>query len=141
MRRMWRGHFWRRANRVAVCRSGQEPRANSSLELHSLRSLEDDQVMASQNSFITRTRLTAAGSGFDFFSLPALERAGYGGVARLPYSLKILLENLLRCEDGRFVHADHIQTLASWDVTSGTQKEIAFTPPRDRKSTRLNSSH
>jgi len=86
--------------------------------------------MASQNSFITRTRLSAGGSAFDFFSLPALERAGYGGVARLPYSLKILLENLLRCEDGRFVHADHIKALASWDVTSGDQKEIAFTPAR-----------
>src|SRR3954468_15744837 len=86
--------------------------------------------MASQNSFITRTRLSAGGAAFDFFSLPALERAGYSGVSRLPYSLKILLENLLRCEDGRFVHADHIQTLASWDVTSGAQKEIAFTPAR-----------
>ena len=86
--------------------------------------------MASQNSFITRTRLTAAGSAFDIYSLPALERAGYGGVARLPYSLKILLENLLRCEDGRFVHAEHIKALASWDVTSGLQKEIAFTPAR-----------
>ncbi|MFL6279240.1 MAG: aconitate hydratase AcnA [Vicinamibacterales bacterium] len=86
--------------------------------------------MASQNSFITRTRLSAGGSAFDFFSLAALERAGYGGVARLPFSLKILLENLLRCEDGRFVHADHIQTLASWDVASSAQKEIAFTPAR-----------
>ncbi len=86
--------------------------------------------MASQNSFITRTRLSAGGSAFDFFSLGALERAGYCGVARLPYSLKILLENLLRCEDGRFVHADHIQTLAGWNVTSGAQKEIAFTPAR-----------
>ena len=86
--------------------------------------------MAFQNSFITRTRLSAGASAFDFFSLPALERAGYGGVARLPYSLKILLENLLRCEDGRFVHADHIQTLAGWNVASGEQKEIAFTPAR-----------
>ena len=86
--------------------------------------------MASQNSFITRTRLSAGGSVFDIFSLPALERAGYGGVARLPYSLKILLENLLRCEDGRFVHADHIKALAGWDVTSGDQQEIAFTPAR-----------
>ena len=86
--------------------------------------------MASQNSFITRTRLSAGGSAFDFYSLAALERAGYGGVARLPYSLKILLENLLRCEDGRFVHAEHVQTLASWDVASGAQREIAFTPAR-----------
>ncbi len=86
--------------------------------------------MAFQNSFNTRTRLTAGGGTFDIFSLPALERAGYSGIARLPYSLKILLENLLRREDGRFVHAEHATALANWDVTSSTQQEIAFTPAR-----------
>jgi len=64
------------------------------------------------------------------FSLSALERAGFPGVARLPYSLKILLENLLRKEDGRFVDADDVRALAGWDVTSKVQKEIAFTPAR-----------
>ncbi|MDP9322019.1 MAG: aconitase family protein, partial [Acidobacteriota bacterium] len=86
--------------------------------------------MASQNSFNTRTRLTAGGATYDIFSLPALERAGYSGASRLPYSLKILLENLLRCEDGRFVHAEHVTVMAGWDVTSAAQKEIAFTPAR-----------
>jgi aconitate hydratase len=86
--------------------------------------------MAFQNSFNTRTRLTAGGSAFDIFSLPALERAGFSGIARLPYSLKILLENLLRREDGRFVHREHVTALANWDVTSKAQQEIAFTPAR-----------
>ena len=86
--------------------------------------------MASQNSFGTRTRLSGGGSSFDIFSLPALERAGYSGVARLPYSLKILLENLLRREDGRFVHREHVTAMAGWDVTSKAQQEIAFTPAR-----------
>ena len=86
--------------------------------------------MASQNSFKTRTPLTAGGATYDIFSLPALERAGYSGVSRLPYSLKILLENLLRCEDGRFVHPEHVTAMAGWDVTSPAQKEIAFTPAR-----------
>jgi len=86
--------------------------------------------MASQNSFNTRTRLNAGGADVDIFSLPALERAGHSGVARLPYSLKILLENLLRREDGRFVHADHVTAMAGWDVTSKAQQEIAFTPAR-----------
>jgi aconitate hydratase len=86
--------------------------------------------MASQNSFDTRTTLSVDGASFDIFSLPALERAGHGGLSRLPYSLKILLENLLRCEDGRFVHAEHVTALAGWDVTSGARKEIAFTPAR-----------
>ena len=86
--------------------------------------------MASLNSFNTRTRLTAGGSTVDVFSLMALERAGFPGLARLPYSLKILLENLLRKEDGRFVDADDVRALAAWDVTSKVQKEIAFTPAR-----------
>jgi aconitate hydratase len=92
--------------------------------------LEDDQRMASQNSFNTRTPLSVKGETFDIFSLPALEKAGYSGLARLPYSLKILLENLLRGEDARFVDADDIVALAGWDVTSKLQKEIAFTPAR-----------
>ncbi|HVH55362.1 MAG TPA: aconitate hydratase AcnA [Vicinamibacterales bacterium] len=86
--------------------------------------------MASLNSFNTRGRLTAGSTSVDFFSLAALEKAGFPEIARLPYSLKILLENLLRREDGRFVHGDHVQTLARWDVTAGAQKEIAFTPAR-----------
>src|SRR5688572_418469 len=78
----------------------------------------------SQNSFGTRTSLTAAGRRFQYFSLPALEKAGFTGLPRLPYSLKILLENLLRREDGRFVDPDDIKTLAGWDVTSKASKEI-----------------
>jgi aconitate hydratase len=86
--------------------------------------------MASQNSFNTRTPLTVGGETLDIFSLPALERAGFPNISRLPYSLKILLENLLRREDARFVDADDITALAGWNVASGVQKEIAFTPAR-----------
>ncbi len=86
--------------------------------------------MAALNSFNTRTRLSAGGSTVEIFSLPALERAGFPGVARLPYSLKILLENLLRREDGRFVDGEDVRVLGTWDVTCGLQKEIAFTPAR-----------
>jgi aconitate hydratase len=86
--------------------------------------------MISQNSFHTRASLTAAGRRFSYYSLPALEKAGFPGLARLPYSLKILLENLLRREDNRFVDADDIQTLGRWDVTSKVAKEIAFMPAR-----------
>jgi aconitate hydratase len=86
--------------------------------------------MASQNSFATRASLTVNGQRHQYFSLPALEKAGYPGLARLPYSLKILLENLLRREDARFVDRDDIETLAGWDVTSKTAKEIAFMPAR-----------
>ena len=86
--------------------------------------------MASLNSFHTRTQLTVGGRTHQIFSLPALEKAGFSGVARLPYSLKILLENLLRREDRRFVDPEDIEALGNWDVTSKAQKEIAFTPAR-----------
>jgi aconitate hydratase len=86
--------------------------------------------MASLNSFNSRQRLTVGGSSFEFFSLPALERSGFPEIARLPYSLKILLENLLRREDGRFVKGDQVEALARRDLKAGTQKEIAFTPAR-----------
>src|SRR5687767_7812994 len=86
--------------------------------------------MASINSFNTRTQITAGGTTVDVFSPAALERAGFPEVARLPFSLKILLENLLRREDGRFVDADDIRTLARWDVRSGVQREISFAPAR-----------
>ena len=86
--------------------------------------------MASQNSFNSRTPITVGADTFHIFSLPALEKAGFPNVSRLPYSLKILLENLLRREDARFVDPEDIQALAGWDVCSGMQKEIAFTPAR-----------
>ena len=81
-------------------------------------------------AFGTRTTLTVGGRAIDIFSLPALARSGFPGVARLPYSLKILLENLLRREDGAYVKADDIRALASWDVTSGQEREISFMPAR-----------
>src|SRR5437868_3227659 len=92
--------------------------------------VKDDQQMVSQNSFNTRSTLTAGDNRYTYFSLPALEKAGYSALARLPYSLKILLENLLRREDGRFVDRDDIQTLARWDLAAKAQKEIAFMPAR-----------
>jgi aconitate hydratase A / 2-methylisocitrate dehydratase len=86
--------------------------------------------MPTVDSFGTRTALAVGGSSFQIYSLPALERAGFPGVARLPYSMKILLENLLRHEDGRFVKAGDVDALASWDVKGGVQKEISFAPAR-----------
>ena len=58
------------------------------------------------NSFGTRTDIRVGGEAVEIYSLPALEKAGFDGVSRLPYSLKILLENLLRREDDAFVKAD-----------------------------------
>ena len=84
----------------------------------------------SHNSFGTRTALSVGDTTVSFHSLEALERAGFPNVARLPYSLKILLENLLRREDGQSVTRDDIQALAGWDPRAGATKEIAFMPSR-----------
>ncbi len=82
----------------------------------------------SQDSFGTRKTLRVGDDSTHLFSLEALETGGYSSVGRLPYSLKILLENMLRREDGRFVTADDIESLARW--TPGTAREIAFMPAR-----------
>ena len=83
----------------------------------------------SKNSFGTRQSLPAGdGATVDVYNLRALEASGYPGVGRLPYSLKILLENMLRREDGRAVKADDIEALARWEP--GVGKEIAFMPAR-----------
>src|ERR1700678_2214642 len=87
----------------------------------------------SKNSFSTRSALRSGDESSEIYRLSALERAGVGNVARLPFSLKVLLENLLRHEDGRFVFADDMRALAGWDPTSAegaTEREISFMPAR-----------
>jgi aconitate hydratase len=86
-----------------------------------------------KNSFATRAALKVGGESFEVYRLDALERSGVGKPSRLPFSLKVLLENLLRHEDGRFVQAEDIRALATWDPTSAegaSEKEISFMPAR-----------
>ena len=86
-------------------------------------------AISATNSFGTRDKLDVGAQSFDIYRLEHLERQSSDTMARLPFSLRILLENLLRNEDGRFVHHEHIQSLANW--TPGTpEKEIAFMPAR-----------
>src|SRR2546427_135189 len=85
--------------------------------------------MPTVNSFGTRTTLQVGGRSVQIYSLAALE-AAIPEIARLPYSMKILLENALRHEDGRFVKAPDIEALARWDVKGTEQKEISFAPAR-----------
>jgi aconitate hydratase len=82
------------------------------------------------NSFGALDSLRAGNRSYAYFRLDALERAGTGKLSRLPFSLKILLENLLRCEDGRAVRRADIEALARYDGHRGQEREIAFTPAR-----------
>ena len=84
----------------------------------------------SMNSFQTRTEIRSGGRSVQIYSLPALEKAGFPGVSRLPYSLKILLENLLRREDNSFVKAEDVRAIAEWDAGADSSKEISFMPAR-----------
>jgi aconitate hydratase len=81
------------------------------------------------NSFGTRDKLNVGAQSFDIHRFEKLEKHGIHTVARLPFSLRILLENLLRCEDGRFVSRKDIRALAGW-TPNAAQKEIAFMPAR-----------
>ena len=85
--------------------------------------------MATENSFGAAASLRVGGRQYRIYSLNALEKAGLANVSRLPYSLKVLLENLLRHEDGRTVTAAQIQQLANWDGRPQAA-EISFMPAR-----------
>jgi aconitate hydratase len=82
----------------------------------------------SENSFDARADLEVGGRSYEIYRLDALQ-ARYD-VARLPFSLKVLLENLLRNEDGVSVRREDIEALAQWDHNADPSKEIAFTPAR-----------
>ncbi|MFB6673903.1 aconitate hydratase AcnA [Streptomyces sp. NPDC056390] len=79
----------------------------------------------SANSFDARSTLRVGDESYEIFKLDKVE-----GSARLPYSLKVLLENLLRTEDGANITADHIRALGSWDSQAQPSQEIQFTPAR-----------
>ena len=85
--------------------------------------------MASKDSFGAKGTLDVDGKSYEIFRLDAVKGDGVD-VASLPYSLKVLLENLLRTEDGADITADDIKALAGWDETAQPDKEIQFTPAR-----------
>ncbi len=82
------------------------------------------------DSLKTRRTLNVDGKSYDYFSLEAAEKAGLAGIARLPNSLKVLLENLLRNEDGRSVTVDDLKAMAAWVATRRSDREIGFRPAR-----------
>ncbi|WP_309644217.1 aconitate hydratase AcnA [Phenylobacterium sp.] len=87
--------------------------------------------MASANSLNSRRELAVGGKSYVYYSLRAAEEAGLSGISRLPVSMKVLLENLLRNEDGKTVAPDDLKALAAWLVNKGSvEHEISFRPAR-----------
>src|SRR6201996_938121 len=82
----------------------------------------------SANSFGAKAELDVSGRSYEIFRIDALQSSF--DVARLPFSLKVLLENLLRNEDGESIRAQDIEALARWDANAEPSQEIAFTPAR-----------
>ena len=82
------------------------------------------------DSLNIRRSLDIDGEKYDYYSIPEAEKAGLGDVSRLPFSLKVLLENLLRHEDGRTVTSEDVSALASWLKDRKADREIAYRPAR-----------
>jgi len=83
-----------------------------------------------QDSLKTRRTLKVGVDAYDYFSLEAASKAGLGDLSRLPYSLKVLLENLLRYEDGRSVKVEDVKAVAAWLKERKSTREIAYRPAR-----------
>ena len=86
--------------------------------------------MSTANSFDSKSTFTAGDDTYTIYRLAALAEAGVGNVARLPFSIKVLLESLLRTEDGRSVMRDDVVAAASWSPHQAEPREINFTPAR-----------
>src|SRR5262249_33659464 len=87
-------------------------------------------IMDFVDSFKCLRPLKVGSKTYAYFSLPAAEKNGLKGISRLPFSLKVLLENLLRNEDGRSVTKQDIQAVAQWLKNKSSDHEIAFRPAR-----------
>ncbi len=86
--------------------------------------------MPGLDSLNCRRTLKVGGKMYDYYSLEAASEAGLGDISLLPYSLKVLLENLLRCEDGRSVTIDDVKAIALWLKDRRSTREIAYRPAR-----------
>jgi len=87
-------------------------------------------VTGTQNSFDARQSLDVGGKAFTYFSLPKAAENGLGDISRLPFSLKVLLENMLRYEDGGTVTADDVKAFGDWLKEKKSTREIAYRPAR-----------
>jgi aconitate hydratase A / 2-methylisocitrate dehydratase len=87
-------------------------------------------TLTGQDTLKARRTLAVGAKRYDYFSLEAAAKAGLGDIGRLPFSLKVLLENLLRWEDGRTVTVDDVKAVAAWLKDRRSEREIAYRPAR-----------
>lgn len=88
-------------------------------------------ITVGQDSNKTRQTMTVGGNTVSYYSIAAAEKAGLGDFSKLPIALKVVLENMLRFEDGNTVTTDDIKAFSDWAAQGGkTQREIAYRPAR-----------
>src|SRR5436853_129461 len=117
--------------------SGREPSLDIGWRMWMMRAIRRDtaeggmtMALSGKDTLKCRQTLSVGGKSYDYFSLPEAAKT-LGDVSRLPFSLKVLLENLLRHEDGgHTVSVDHIKALAAWVKTKKSDAEIAYRPAR-----------
>lgn len=109
--------------------TGDGKMAGGTPETSSQQREEEMKALASKDSFGAKSTLDVDGTSYEIFRLDAVAGEGLD-VASLPFSLKVLLENLLRTEDGADITADDIKAIAGWEADAEPSKEIQFTPAR-----------
>ena len=88
--------------------------------------------MAKDSLHNSRTSFTLNGKEYTYYRLAALEEAGIANVSRLPYSIKVLLESVLRQHDGYVIKDEHVEQLAKWGKDADPEAEVPFKPREDR---------
>ena len=87
-------------------------------------------LMTKNDVFQTRKSFEIEGKKYNYYSLDALEQAGVGQVSKLPYSIKVLLESVLRQVDGKVITKEHVENLAKWGTSEQKDIEVPFKPSR-----------
>ncbi|MEK3808815.1 aconitate hydratase AcnA [Metabacillus sp. SLBN-84] len=88
------------------------------------------EQLAHHDVFQARKSFTVGGKTYNYYSLKALEDAGIGNVSKLPYSIKVLLESVLRQVDGRVITKEHVENLAKWGTAEQKELDVPFKPSR-----------
>lgn len=92
--------------------------------------MSKQQQVAKQDAFQSRKTFSTNGKTYHYYSLEALEKQGIGNVSKLPYSIKVLLESVLRQVDGRVIKKEHVENLAKWGTAEVKEIDVPFKPSR-----------
>ncbi|MSO64566.1 MAG: aconitate hydratase AcnA [Alphaproteobacteria bacterium] len=114
----------------ALPHSGEDDVETRGAPLARFRAWRTAVASTGRDSLKTRRTFSVGNRKYDYFSLAAAAKAGLGDLSRLPYSLKVLLENLLRHEDGKTVKVDDVKAIAGWLRSRTSDREIAYRPAR-----------